>query len=203
MPIRLLSALLFFLFFPMPYLAAQELTPQPVNPARLELGFDLRMNRFDTETDRIRSGIEPSVSLGLGWTPLSWLSVHGRIEAGLALTLEAPMSYQRNKQTLETWHLGSLGLLAALDVHWPGKLVILTIDVGARCYFAPARAGMFLIDTGLSLGSEPYHAQNTNAVLQSLRFTAGVRFPLMDDFGTIFGHKRTMPVVVFGIILGY
>lgn len=195
--------MLFLGMIPISLAWAEETVPLHVYPARLELGFELRMNRFDTSFDRYRSGIEPSVSLGLGWTPHPWVSVHGRVELGMALTLETPMAYRWHNQMLETWHLGSVGLLAAVDIHIPSKLVILIFDVGARSYFAPSRAGMFLVDAGVGVGSEPFHALKDEDVLQHIRFVAGVRFPLVDDFGTIFGHKRTMPVVTFGVVLGY
>lgn len=203
MSFKLLCFFFFLFTVPCSFAAAQDLTPLQALPARLELGFELRINRFDTDAGRYRSGIEPAISIGLGWTPLDWISVHGCIDIGMAVTVESPMTYQKNKQILETWHLGSLGLRAALDMHWPSKLAIFTIDISARSYFAPSRAGMFVIDTGIALGSEPFHANNPEAMLQSLRFSAGVRFPLVDDFDTIFGHKRTIPVVVFGIVLAY
>lgn len=204
MPAKIFGILFFILvLWPISHAWALDEVPLQTYPARLEFGAELRMGRFLGGDERYRPSLEPGLSLGLGWTPLSWLSVHGRIEGSVALIFSESLSYRWHKQQVETWHVGSLGAAVAVDFHLPSRLAILTVDVGVRSYFAPSRAGIFLIDAGVGLASEPFGVSSDEDLLQSMRFAVGLRFPIFDDFDTIFDCERWMPVVMFGVVWGY
>ncbi len=140
------------------------------------------------------------LSLGLGWTPSSWITIHGRLGIGWGVFLDEA-SYRYHNSLIETSHLGDIEVQAIVDFH-PG-LPMLSIrgELAAGTWFTSRRGGIWNFSVGAGFGVQPFDSMDS--VLRTVYFGAICRFVLYDDFESVFSLRRKHPELGLQISWGF
>ncbi len=169
--------------------------------ADLEVGIESRWIGFETEQSSLNSAHELGVNLGLGWNPVAFVTVHGRFEASWMALLDERVSYRYRNQSMTAAHLWNIGLNGSVDIHPASRIVSGAIELSARSYFAPGRAGLFLVQAGVGVGAQPF--VELRSTLRTVRFGVICRFHVYDDFRDIFSLERKRPEVALQVMWGF
>lgn len=176
-------SMFFFLYHP----AKSE--AQQARPTLLELKAGDSLIPFQSADNRSVYGNDFELSLGLGWMPIRYLTVHARIGASWFYTWNQPLEYHYHNAIESAAHLGSIDVAVRLETHLANRLPALYAECIAKSYFARYRAGIFRILAGIGLTFAPFY--DSDRILRTVQFGFGVRMPLVDDFETVFDLQNS------------
>lgn len=198
MQFRSLIPILFIalIWLPLPVLATE-----PSQPSVLEVAFESRLPSFEQTDSSNLISHELQAGIGLAWIPNTWVAIHGRISTGWMAIFEDSLHYRYHNTKKSTSHLGNLELAAFIDVHPYIQVLTIRAEISARSYFVSGRAGIWLIEAGIGIGAQPF--DNLSATLRNTYLGFICRFPLYDEFETIFSVKRKMPELGIQFFIGF
>lgn len=173
---------------------------EPPENTVLEFSVDSRLSAFERTSQPALYSHSLVMSIGLGWTPVSWVTVHGRVGVGWGMFVEET-SYRYHNSLHETSHVGDIEVEALIDFHPGLSMLSIRGELGAGSWFTSRRGGIWNFSVGAGLGVQPF--DSLDSVLRTVYFGLICRFVLYDDFGKVFSLRRRMPELGLQVSWGF
>ena len=170
---------MFFFFYPFFQAHAES-----IRPTLLELTVGESMLQFEDGKSQSVYINDFEVALGLGWLPIQYMTVHAKLGVSWGYALDRHLFYAYHNSTIQTQNMFSVDIAAELEAHLPSRLPAIYVELLAKSYFVSHRAGIFRVLAGIGLTFSPFF--EPYAILRTVQFGMGVRFPLVDDFNKVF-----------------
>ena len=173
----------------------------PVQPTLLEISAANSISSFHDLQDHSVHGCEFEVSIGLGWLPIQYLSLHANLGSSWFYTFDTPFSYTHHRDIVTGRNLGSINAAVILEAHLPSRLPAIYAELVVKSYFASHRAGIFRTLAGIGISFAPFF--EPNSTLRTTQFGLGIRYPLIDDFNKVFGLDNSPPEFNLHVLWGF